>query len=844
MVMAEPLNIIITTLRNKLKTLCAVDGWSYVIFWRIHRQNSLLLTVEDVNYEDQLGEEIVNTVPQVHLMGEGIVGKAALTGKHRWVDSDGQMCEDDYGLHQQFSSGIKTVAVISFKPWGVVQFGSKKKILERVKFVEQTERLLRGIEDEGILDVLNNTVLALDCENYDLNGFLASTSENLCDWNLKSVVHGDNSEMLLGNSCSSTSLDDSFPSMDMILEEGTTLMHGFSSHVGDELVPAIEAQAVFSDRDSTDYSMNNLIARNPSFGTWSGEVSSLDSLGQQLVSEIRAQDVVDVHCKEANALHSNKLALQDSKLTSLASVNELLDPTGPFQDHNIGSSLDIQHSAQSNIVTQVNYPDSFSMMHEHSKDLDPVDTLEEFSNFFSMDDLCQLFAPSQEHSICGTVTALDESQEFNPTCFGLAGNSVTCEAVHNSYITATPNLDGQETSTVVHSSENSLLDSMRHDLSCDCDQAEEWWGSMAMPSPVVTAAATHTALSDCISELNVGTLGGSGKRLFSELGIEEFLNGSNFEDQCSTNRKQRTEYSPQNRNPKHLTSHALVQPVPKLDLTNNLVHKKEIFPKSQVGVGGIWINNRNTNTGRAVPTHAQSQKPVEHNKVTRKRARPGESTRPRPKDRQQIQDRIGELRGIIPNGGKCSIDSLLDRTIRYMVFLQSITNYADKLQEPNEPKLIKQTNGKVLKDGNVGDSKKGGGGVTCAFEVEGQTMVCPIIVEDMGPPGQMLIEMLFEDQGSFLEIVDIVGGFGLNILKGKMEIMENKIWASFIVEANRHVTRIDVFWFLIDLLQQKNTSGTDSGNKHCNINGDGFSSMDKYEKTEMAVLPMVMTNLR
>lgn len=39
---------------------------------------------------------------------------------------------------------------------------------------------------------------------------------------------------------------------------------------------------------------------------------------------------------------------------------------------------------------------------------------------------------------------------------------------------------------------------------------------------------------------------------------------------------------------------------------------------------------------------------------------------------------------------QCSIDSLLDRTIRYMIFLQSITRYADKLQEPSEPKVIDQ----------------------------------------------------------------------------------------------------------------------------------------------------------
>ncbi|ESW17945.1 hypothetical protein PHAVU_006G000400 [Phaseolus vulgaris] len=822
MAMVEPLNV--TSLRNKLKTLCAVDGCSYVILWRIHPQNTLVLRVEDVYCEDQLGEEIVNTVPHVHSMGEGIVGQAALTGKHRWVDSDGQMCEEDYGLHPQFLSGIKTVVVISVKPWGVVQFGSKKKILDRVKFVEQTERLLRGIEDEGLLDVFNSSRdLYLDCENYDLNGLLASiSSENLYDWNLKSV-HSDNSEMLLGNSCSYASLDDSFPSMDMILvEEGTTPMHGFS-YLCDQLAPAVEAQAVFSDRDSNDYSMNTIISRNPSFGTWSGEISSLNSLGQQPVSEIRDEDVEYMHCKEANEFSSNKLAVQDSTLSSLISLNRLLDPTGPFQYHT-GFPLDIQHSAQSSIVGEVNYPDTLSMVHDLPKDLEPVDSLEQFSKFFSMNDLCHLLAPS-DHSIYGTVTALDESRGCNTPSFGLIGSGgiddvpVTYQAEHNSSITTTPNMDGQETYSAMHCSENSLLDSMRHHLSCD--QAEECWDSVAMLTPVVSAAATNTAFSDCISESNVGTFG-SGKRLFSELGIEEFLHGSNFGDQPSTNRKQRTESSPEKRNPKHLTSHALV---PKLDITNNLADQKEIFSKSQVGVGGLWINDRNGNTGRAGRADAKPQKVVEHNKVTRKRARPGETTRPRPKDRQQIQDRIGELRGIIPNGGKCSIDSLLDRTIRYMIFLQSITKYADKLQEPSEPKLIEKA-----KDSSVGDSKKSGGGVTCAFEVEGQTMVCPIIVEDMDPPGQMLIEMLFEEQGSFLEIVDIIGGFGLNILKGKMEIRDTKIWARFIVEANRHVTRIDVFWSLIRVVQQKNTSGADSPNRHCNINDAAFSSMDKYEQ--------------
>ncbi|MCI20212.1 transcription factor bHLH157-like, partial [Trifolium medium] len=101
-------------------------------------------------------------------------------------------------------------------------------------------------------------------------------------------------------------------------------------------------------------------------------------------------------------------------------------------------------------------------------------------------------------------------------------------------------------------------------------------------------------------------------------------------------------------------------------------------------------------------------------KPTKKKAKPGESTRPRPKDRQQIQDCIKELRGIIPHGGKCSIDSLLDRTIRYMLFLRGIIKYADILQEPNEPKLIDQENEVIPKDKNHG--------ATWAFEVANQTM--------------------------------------------------------------------------------------------------------------------------
>jgi len=53
-------------------------------------------------------------------------------------------------------------------------------------------------------------------------------------------------------------------------------------------------------------------------------------------------------------------------------------------------------------------------------------------------------------------------------------------------------------------------------------------------------------------------------------------------------------------------------------------------------------------------------------------------------------------------------------------------------------KIIDKESGVVLKD-NPEAGKNGG--ATWAYEVAGQTMVCPIIIEDLSPPGQMLVEV-------------------------------------------------------------------------------------------------------
>ncbi|GJT65878.1 transcription factor LHW [Tanacetum coccineum] len=205
------------------------------------------------------------------------------------------------------------------------------------------------------------------------------------------------------------------------------------------------------------------------------------------------------------------------------------------------------------------------------------------------------------------------------------------------------------------------------------------------------------------------------------------------------------------------------------------------------------------------------KKADETSKSNRKRLKPGENPRPRPKDRQMIQDRVKELREIIPNGAKCSIDALLERTVKHMLFLQSVTKHADKLKQTGESKIVSKDGGLLLRDNFEG-------GATWAYEVGSQSMVCPIIVEDLNSPRQMLVEMLCEERGSFLEIADVVKGLGLTILKGVMESHNGKIWAHFTVEANRDVTRMEIFISLISLFDPDAKNGASAAG--CDVNGN------------------------
>ncbi|KAF3332023.1 Transcription factor LHW [Carex littledalei] len=173
-------------LRESLRRVCVEIGWSYAVFWKairgINHQMQLvwgegycervagvpaisgfeamdLLLKEKVaqrNSREGHSTEMVvartddrlNTlvyklmVHQVHVLGEGIIGHAALTGNHLWVLQDNL---NDYvsiskalsEMKQQFWAGVQTVAVIPVLPHGVIQLGSSNMVMEDIDFIRQ-----------------------------------------------------------------------------------------------------------------------------------------------------------------------------------------------------------------------------------------------------------------------------------------------------------------------------------------------------------------------------------------------------------------------------------------------------------------------------------------------------------------------------------------------------------------------------------------------------------------------------------------------------------------------------------------------------------------------------------
>lgn len=88
------------------------------------------------------------------------------------------------------------------------------------------------------------------------------------------------------------------------------------------------------------------------------------------------------------------------------------------------------------------------------------------------------------------------------------------------------------------------------------------------------------------------------------------------------------------------------------------------------GSGCYSFDTYGSSLGFSSASHSRCSEPLEQSQervhVSKKRAKPGEGSRPRPRDRQLIQDRIKELRELVPNGAKVTFS--LHNVLFYVLF--------------------------------------------------------------------------------------------------------------------------------------------------------------------------------
>ncbi|KAI3746676.1 hypothetical protein L6452_09115 [Arctium lappa] len=752
-------------LKEALKTLCGVNQWSYAIFWKIGCQNPKLLIWEECYYEPVIyanGGHGVQARNKVHtlvtkmmkdnyinLLGEGLVGRVAFTRVHKWIISDNKMLgvhppEVSNEVHTQFSAGIHTIAVIPVHPHGVVQLGSSSTIMENMGFVNDVKSLISQ---------LGCVPGALLSENYMKNEGSLDPSPN-------------HREPICFRDSVSTHSPGKFTSYGCNQQGHSPQASGTSGHASFSLSRHIGSSQVAS---GSTLASPPIVFQN---STKSGEDQQIGVSGVEVIPQanLYSQDPKNYQQTAFGLFSSNydPLRSMEQHILSDTFLGDLKNDT--MMSQIARKSTDIVRGQLGACSNPRSLPDAhFTCTHvdEQRKQGKPTSDKEKLEHelfqalTMSSDEAC-LKAPSRDDLF--DIVGMD----FRNKLFG--GN-------HDNFVN-----NGVQPNPLNLTRTDSAVLELQSAAGSDLFSVYEGESD----SGIYSSTASDHLLDAVVSKVH------------SSLAK---TNGSVAPVACSspiwTNQGVRLMQGELVGVPKTLkktgvtSSYSYKSGISKEDV-GNFSDSSSII-SSQISSWDDQRHNVRKNSSGVASEYAK--RADETSKSNRKRLKPGENPRPRPKDRQMIQDRVKELREIIPNGAKCSIDALLERTIKHMLFLQSVTKHADKLKQTGESKIVSKDGGLLLRDNFEG-------GATWAYEVDSQSMVCPIIVEDLNSPRQMLVEMLCEERGSFLEIADVIKGLGLTILKGVMESRNDKIWAHFTVEANRDVTRMEIFISLVSLLEQ------------------------------------------
>ncbi|OAY84666.1 Transcription factor LHW [Ananas comosus] len=804
------------SLREVLRRLCAEIGWSYAVFWRaIGPSHRMLLVWEDgccghtsgilgseasdllleehglvqklhnqqaAKYGSQT-EESVNALvrktmmTQVHVIGDGIVGEAAFTGNHRWIVRDslkdyGSLSKDADEMNQQFAAGIQTIVIIPILPRGVLQLGSTQMLMENVGFLIHTKNLLSQLNNRSgssfsrlSLDTNPSFVEPiLHCSRQlegETVGARVYTKANLSLG--KQGVTNDNGSKI---QTQPSVMDSDFTSRLTSLEEQLLFMsHDGLLEPGNNAGSAVQGtgavRLILNGRDNPNLLEDSNIVSPHLQNKLLNTVDSLGKFGSLLHG---SNEITRVLCANSSGTGTSQMIDQRYNNAESSQQNQ---PSSPYRvtqavpiegnegrhENDLVEAAGLRRSIQNDRQTR-------SIANSIANESNKIYATENGNGVKDEND-CKLSHIRTEKT---SLLPLDRSMESD--LFDMLGPKF--RQFH----------DGSDNSLGI----NAFIHSIKSDASPAFDSANDDFSQ----SGIFSVADTDQLLDAIVSSINPTAKQNSDDSISCKTSQTDIHNSACYGGYAPSSEVKQDELS-------------YLPPVP---IKNETAISSYVKPqcshpqstgvhKSQIH---LWLESGQNMKCDSMPA-SNSKKLDITGKANRKRSRPGESPRPRPKDRQMIQDRIKELREIVPNGAKCSIDALLEKTIKHMLFLQSVTKYADKLKEKGECKIVDKDGGLLLKDCYEG-------GATWAFDVGSQSMICPIIVEDLNQPRQMLVEMLCEERGFFLEIADFVKGLGLTILKGVMEARKSKVWARFVVEANRDVTRMEIFLSLVRLLEQ------------------------------------------
>ncbi|KAG2568092.1 hypothetical protein PVAP13_7NG291200 [Panicum virgatum] len=656
-----------------------------------------LLTLGESYCEDEAKTLVEKMLNQVHIVGKGIIGEALGSGECQWIYDttchasnqtshvDYQDLLEDYTWWQhQFLNGIKTIAVLPLRLQGLVQFGSPQKVPRNSDFLNQVRNIfdqMKNTSRDGSMEYTQINSLAcvqqpILTSSRSANDILVHNKVN----QLKSekLENIERTESIRSSICSPSN---SQRSLNDFTPHGT----GNSSIDTHTLAMPVNSKSIY-ELEGFD-KVTDFFHQNADVGTVQVNSSKMpDSIIASIMSAYQNSHNLHRITNESSAQNMPEYPpyLYTATNSPNSGLDELCYSSAGFSSEK--STNYLQNESDKLLYKSVSLRSNPCVSEIQGNCLTPHHVLVHKQSLIPGPGECgRLLSPEESFIVQSDSMPLKDTThspcQTNSTCPELPNRP------HEEATAGTSDNNMKECS-----GNNGLLESMMLDPRTN-SFVQDWWDdSVLLAGNLPNLGNIH---SDSAIELSSKHPFSSGESGLPSISAVEQLFGVGA-PRSAGHGPLGAEANPLSG---CISDYQLPQfpfrdcitaynaPVPSLassSYTSGNVQKSSSKATS-VPPGNISVDDTcSFNTANS--KGSQSNNP-EGTKVAKKRAKAGESTRPRPKDRQLIQDRVKELREIVPNGAKCSIDALLERTIKHMLFLQSVTKYAEKIKQADEPKV-------------------------------------------------------------------------------------------------------------------------------------------------------------